>query len=99
METQEKTEESDNVIYIGQKSFMAYVTSTILQFSKTDTKNVIIKARGKFTAKAIDVAEVVVRKFLKERKIVVTDVKIGSEEYTNKENKKANVSVIEITLG
>lgn len=93
----EQKKDDENVIFIGTKPFMTYVTSTIMQFNKADVKEVVIKARGKFTSKAIDVAEVATRKFLKD-KAKTKDVLIGSEEYTNKDGKKANVSFIEITL-
>lgn len=95
----EKKNEKDNVVFIGNKPFMNYVTSVVIQFSKKDTEEVIIKSRGKFISKAVDVSEVVVRKFFKDKEIKVIDVKTGSEEFINKENKKLNVSIIEITLG
>ena len=88
----------DNVVYIGGKFFRNYVTAVGMKFSKTDSKEVIIKARGKFTSKAIDVSEVVIRNSLN-KNIKITNVLTGSEEYTTKEGKKANVSIIEITLG
>ncbi len=99
MEQEKQEKQEDNVVYIGGKPFMNYVTSVIMQFNKTGVKEITIKARGKFTSKAIDVSEVVTRKFLKERNIKTINVKTGSEEYTTKEDKKANVSIIEITLG
>jgi len=91
--------QDENVVYIGSRSFMTYVTSVLTQFNRNDVKEVVIKARGKFTSRAIDVSEVAIRQFLKDKNIKVTNVKTGSEEYTNKEGKKANVSIIEITLG
>ena len=38
------------------------------------------------------------RRFLKEHNIAVKGIKIDSEEFENKEGRKVNVSIIEITL-
>lgn len=92
----EKTNE--NVVFIGLKPFMNYVTGVVMQFTTKGNKEVIIKARGKFIARAVDVAEVSTKRFLKEQDIVVKDIKIDSEEFENKEGRKVNVSTIEITL-
>ncbi len=92
----EKTEE--NVVFIGGKPFMNYVTGVVMQFTTKGAKEVTIKARGKFIARAVDVAEVATKRFLKEHGIEVKDIKINSEEFENKEGKKVNVSTIDITL-
>jgi len=89
----------DNVMFIGSKPFMNYVTGVVMQFTTKGEKEVIVKARGKFIARAVDVAEVTTKRFLKEHNVVVKDIKIGSEEFDNKEGRKVNVSTIEITLG
>jgi len=76
---------------------MNYVTGVVMQFSNgADT--VTVKARGKFISKGVDVAEVARRKFLEDKKVSVTNVSIGSEEFENKEGKLVNVSTIEIAL-
>lgn len=87
----------DNSIFIGMKPFMNYVTSVVMQFTTKDADEVFIKARGKFMARAIDVAEVASKRFLKD-KIKVMDIKIDSEEFKNKEGRDVRVSTIEITL-
>lgn len=92
----EKTD--DNIIFIGEKPFMNYVTGVVIQFTTQNNKEVVIKARGKFISRAVDVAEVASKKFLTEHNIKVKDIKIGSEEFENKEGKRINVSTIEITL-
>ncbi len=92
----EKT--ADNVVFIGNKPFMNYVTGVVMQFATKGSKDVVIKARGKFIARAVDVAEVARKRFLKDHKIDVNDIKIDSEEFENKEGKKVNVSTIEIAL-
>ena len=89
----------ENVVYIGSKPFMNYVTGVVMQFTKQGSKEVIIKARGKFISRAVDVAEVTTKRFLNNEGITKKDIKIDSEEFENKEGKKVNVSTIEITLG
>ena len=94
----EKAKKDENVVYISNKPFMNYVTGVVMQFTNKNSKEVIIKARGKFISRAVDVAEVVKKKFLKEQSLKVKDIKIDSEEFENKEGRKVNVSTIEITL-
>ena len=95
-ETKEKSNE--NTVFIGNKPFMNYVTGVVMQFMTKNAPEVVIKARGKFISRAVDVAEVSMRKFLKEHNIKVKGIAIGSEEFDNKEGRKVNVSIIEITL-
>lgn len=94
----QKQEQDDNVIFIGQKPFMNYVTAVVTQFNTKQNKEVIIKARGKFISRAVDVAEVAGKRFLKDDNIQVKDIRIDSEEFENKEGKRINVSTIEILL-
>ena len=96
--TDEKVIGDDNVVYIGTKPFMNYVTSVVMQFTTKDRNEVAIKARGKFISRAVDVAEVVRKRFLKDQDIKIKDIKIDSEEFENKEGKKVNVLPIEINL-
>ncbi len=88
----------DNIIFIGGKSFMSYVTGVVVQFNTKEAEEVTIKSRGKFISKAVDVAEVAKNKFLKDKNITVKEVRIGSEEFENKEGRMVNVSVLEIVL-
>ena len=94
----EKTRTEENVVFIGGKPFMNYVTGVVMQFTTKNAKQVTIKARGKFISRAVDVAEVVTKRFLKEHNIAVGNIKIDSEEFENKEGQKVNVSIIEIML-
>jgi len=93
----EKAQEN-NIVFIGAKPFMNYVTGVVMQFTTQSMREVTIKARGKFISKAVDVAEIVSKRFLKEQNLCVKAIKIGSEEFENKEKKKVNVSIIEIIL-
>jgi len=94
----EEKKEEDNVVFIGNKPFMNYVTGVVMQFTKQNNNQVTIKARGKFISKAVDVAEVTTKRFLNDQGVKVKDIKIDSEEFENKEGKKVNVSTIEIVL-
>ncbi|MBD3259680.1 DNA-binding protein Alba [Candidatus Woesearchaeota archaeon] len=89
---------ADNSIFVGSKPFMNYVTGVVMQFTTKDAKEVIVKARGKFISRAVDVAEVAVKRFLKDQ-IEIKDIRLDSEEFQNKEGKDVRVSTIEIVLG
>lgn len=87
----------DNSIFIGTKPFMNYVTGVVIQFTTKEADEVLIKARGKFIARAVDVAEISRKRFLKDQ-IKVKSITIDSEEFQNKEGKDVHVSTIEIIL-
>jgi len=88
----------DNTIFIGGKPFMNYVTAVVMQFTTNSANEVIIKARGKFISRAVDVAEVSTKRFL-EGQAVIKDIKIDSEEFQNNEGRQVRVSTIEVVLG
>jgi DNA-binding protein len=90
--------EDDNVVYVGTKPFMNYVTSVVMQFTSRKKDEVTIKARGKFISRAVDIAEVVKKKFLNDQEVKIKNIQIGSEDFENKEGKKVSVSTIEITM-
>ena len=87
----------DNSIFIGNKPFMNYVTAVVMQFTTKNASEVIVKARGKFISRAVDVSEVASKRFL-EGSVGVQDIKIDSEEFENKEGRTVRVSTVEITL-
>jgi archaea-specific DNA-binding protein len=86
----------DNSIFVGSKPFMNYVTAVVMQFTTKSADTVIVKARGKFIAKAVDISEVAAKRFLDDS--VDNSVVINSEEFKNDEGKDIRVSSIEITL-
>lgn len=90
-------EENDHTIFIGGKPFMNYVTGVVMQFTTQDAKEVIVKARGKFISKGVDVAEVVVKRFL-EGQVEIGEIRVDSEEFKNKEERQVRVSTIELVL-
>jgi DNA-binding protein len=91
----EEAQES-NTVYIGKKPLMNYVLAVVTQLNMNKSP-VVIKARGKSISKAVDVADIVRKRF-------VTNVKdpsdkfivIGSEELTNEDGTKSKVSFIQI---
>ena len=87
----------DNSIFIGPKPFMDYVTGVVMQFTTKNASEVVVKARGKFISRAVDVAEVAAKRFL-DAQVAVKHIKVDSEEFTNKEGRQVRVSSIEITL-
>lgn len=89
--------EDDHSVFIGGKPFMNYVTGVVMQFTTQSASDVIVKARGKFISRAVDVAEVVSKRFL-EGQVSVNNIRIDSEEFDNKEGRRVRVSIIEITL-
>ncbi|MCS7129014.1 MAG: RNA-binding protein, partial [Candidatus Caldarchaeum sp.] len=66
----------DSVVLVGKKPTMNYVLATTLPLA--EGKRVVLKARGRAIAKAVDVVEVVRRRFV--QNAVVEKVNIGTEE-------------------
>ena len=97
MTDETKKNADSNVVFVGSKPFMNYVTGVVMQFTTQNSKEVIVKARGKFISRAVDIAEVATKRFL-EGSSTVGDIKIDSEDFENKEGKKVRVSTVEITL-
>jgi len=95
--TAEKRRNDENVIYVGNKPPMSYVLAVVTQFNTSDSDEVIIKARGRAISRAVDTAEIVRNRFIKDAKL--KDIKIGTESITNEEEgRTSNVSSIEIIL-
>jgi len=86
------------VIFVGRKPPMNYVLGIITSFSGSNVKEVTLKARGQAINTAVDAAEIVRHRFLKE--LTVSKISIGTEEMPPREgeNRNRNVSTIEITL-
>ena len=93
----EKRRNDENVIYVGNKPPMSYVLAVVTQFQGSGSDEVVIKARGKAISTAVDTAEIVRNRFIKDAKL--KDIKIGTESITNEEEgRTSNVSSIEIIL-
>ena len=92
-----KKRTDENVIYVGRKPPMSYVLAVVTQFQGSGSDEVIIKARGKSISTAVDTAEIVRNRFVKDAEI--KDIKISTESITNEEEgRTSNVSSIEIIL-
>jgi DNA-binding protein len=91
-----KMAESNSVL-IGRKPVMNYVLACITLFHG-GAKEVNVKARGRSISTAVDVAEVVRRRFLPDVK--VKKIGVGTEQMAPREEggTPSNVSTIEITL-
>lgn len=96
-EEKEVKSERDNIVFIGSKPLVNYIRGVITQFNKWNAPEVVIKSRGKFISKAVDVAEVA-RRSLEDKSIKIKGIKIASESF-EAEGKKTNISTMEITLG
>jgi archaea-specific DNA-binding protein len=70
-----------------------------MQFTTKNASKVVVKARGRFISRAVDIVEVVTKRFLEGQIEVAKDgIEIGSEDFENKEGKQVRVSFIELTL-
>ena len=87
----------DHTVFVGNKPFMNYVTGVVMQFTTQGADEVVIKGRGKFISKTVDISEVSSKRFL-ENVVELKDINIDSEDFQNKEGKQVRVSTIEITL-
>jgi len=92
MSTETQTRDT---IFIGKKPLMAYVTSTLIQLANIPT--VSIKARGMSIGRAVDVAQIIVRK-TEHAGFSIGDIIIDSEALESKDGKMRNVSTIEIVV-
>ena len=87
----------EKIVFVGGKPFMNYVTAVVMQFTTSGANNVIIRSRGKFINRAVDVAEMVRSKFLTDS-IEIGNVDISAEDFKNREGRPIRVSTIDIHL-
>lgn len=93
-ESKHDPEERD-VIFVGNKPIMTYVSATLTQLSTRHT--VTIKARGKKITQAVDVSQMIVKR-MNTVGYVVSDVRILSDSLLSQDGKLRNVSTIEIDI-
>ena len=93
-ETSKPSEERD-VIFVGTKPIMTYVSATLTQLSTRPT--VTIKARGKRITQAVDVSQMIVKR-MDSVGYVISDVRISSDSLTSQDGKQRNVSTMEIDI-
>ena len=96
METREQAGSLAATVFIGIKPTMTYVFQVVAQLN-SGAGPVVVKARGNAIGKAVDVVEVVRRRFL-EGQVGVGPIAIDTERLVNREGREANVSSIAIPL-
>lgn len=84
-----------NVVAIGAKPTMNYVTACITLFN-SGTSEVLIRARGRHICKAVDITELLRRVFLKD--LIIKKISLGTDTHRGFQGKEANTSTIEILL-
>jgi len=68
---------AENAVFVGNKPVMNYVLAVLTQFN-SGVKEVSVKARGRAISRAVDVAEIVRKRFLPD--VDVADIKISTEK-------------------
>ncbi len=91
----EQTTEKHDVIFIGTKSIMDYVSATLTQLASFPI--VTIKARGKRITQAIEVSQMIVKR-MDQVGFEIVDVRNSSSSLTSKDGQKRNVASIEIDM-
>ena len=94
-EPEEKHTRTENIVLVGKKPVMNYVTACITFFNAGE-KYVVVKARGRAITKAVDTVELLRRAFVKN--LEIHNLEINTEELFRIEGQKSNVSTIEITV-
>jgi DNA-binding protein len=96
MAEEKAEEESGNgLVLIGQKPVMRYIVACLISFS-SGAKKVVVKARGRAISRAVDIAELLRREFLKD--VEVEKIEIGTEEMDRPDRPRSNISTMEIVL-
>ena len=94
-DTPRKEERSENTVLIGRKPVMNYVIAC-LTFFNSNAEKVVLKARGRAISRAVDTVELLRRAFVKN--VDIENIEIGTEEITREDNRRSNVSTMEIAL-
>jgi DNA-binding protein len=89
-----KSKES-NKIFIGKKPLMTYVTAALVQLANEPT--VVIKARGKSITRAVDVAQIIVKR-MNSIGYTIGPITLGSEQMQSEDGKVRSVSTIEVPV-
>ncbi|MCL7385035.1 MAG: DNA-binding protein Alba [Thaumarchaeota archaeon] len=88
-------EQPVSTILVGKKPLMNYVLACLTSL-QGGSNNLVVKARGRAISKAVDLVQILQKRFYKDLKIV--DIKIGTDQVTGQDNRTINVSTIEITI-
>ena len=90
-----QTSQTENMIFIGTKTIMTYVTAALTRLSSMSV--VTIRARGKRITQAIDVSQMIVKR-MNEVGFMIDDVRILSDSLVSRDGQKRSVSTIEIDV-
>jgi DNA-binding protein len=85
--------EDDSKVFIGRKKSMSYVMASMVVLNEKPVK---LLARGRSISRAVDVAEILINKFVKGSSY--GKILIDTETITNKDGTNSNVSSIEIEI-
>lgn len=85
---------SDNIVYVGSKPVMSYVTAILTSF-RNNPEDVVLRARGRAISVAVDAVEVTRNRFMTDLK---PSISIGTEQLESEDGRTRNVSTIQITL-
>ena len=94
VETESK-EKIRNIVFIGNKTIMTYVNSTLTILSSSPF--VTIKARGKRITQAVDVSQFIIKR-MDSVGYKISDVRISSESLLSQDGKNRNVSLLAIDI-
>lgn len=83
----------DSKVFIGRKKSMSYVMASMVVLNERPVR---LLARGRSISRAVDVAEILINKFVKGSSY--GEILIGTETITNKDGTNSNVSSIEIEI-
>ncbi len=92
---EEDLRKTRDVIFVGTKPIMTYVTATLTQLSNQSF--VTIKARGQRITQAVDVSQMIVKR-MNTVGYKIKDVRISSDSLLSQDGKTRNVSTIEIDI-
>ncbi|TBR08323.1 MAG: DNA-binding protein [Candidatus Nitrosotenuis sp.] len=94
-EDEDDSRKTRDVIFVGTKPIMTYVTATLTQLSTQSF--VTIKARGQRITQAVDVSQMIVKR-MNTVGYKIKDVRIASDSLLSQDGKTRNVSTIEIDI-
>lgn len=87
--------EPRDTVHVGKKPLQVYASTALIQL--TNVPSISIRARGLNISRAVDVAELTLRR-AKGISYSVGEIKIGSELRESNDGKTRNVSTIEIEI-
>src|SRR5438093_11327450 len=95
MTSRAETRRASNEVLIGKKPLMTYVTATLVQLANEPT--VLVKARGKSITRAVDVAQIIVKR-MDNIGYKIGPVRIGTQIMQSEDGRERNVSTIEVQI-